>query len=138
MNLNSLDIENNMLLQHSQKLFWIYEKFSSKHVSVWCQKKTFVLHRFLTHKTAFLKHFERKCPFISVYPRKKRRSKILSDGGWVVGKLNNFIKAARFLSLVKCFILIEIFVNSTIFQHFNTSIYSIKTMKFSRHFGLRG
>ena len=24
MNLNSLDIENNMLLQHSQKPFWIY------------------------------------------------------------------------------------------------------------------
>ena len=81
MNLNSLDIENNMLLQHSQKLFWIYEKFSSKHVSVWCQKKTVTLHRFLTHKTAFLKQFERKCPFISVYPHKKRRSKILSDGG---------------------------------------------------------
>ena len=81
MNLNSLDIENNMLLQHSQKLFWIYEKFSSKHVSVWCQKKTVALHRFLAHKTAFLKHFERKCPFISVYPHKKRRSKILSDGG---------------------------------------------------------
>ena len=95
MNLNSLDIENNMLLQHSQKLFWIYEKVSSKHVSVWCQKKTFALHSFLTHKTAFLKHFERKCPFISAYPGKKRRSKILFDGGWVVGKLNNFIKAAR-------------------------------------------
>ena len=36
-NLNSLDIENNMLPQHSQKPFWLY-KFSSKHVSVWCQK----------------------------------------------------------------------------------------------------
>ena len=117
MNLNSLDIENNMLLQHSQKLFWIYEKFSSKHVSVWCQKKTFVLHRFLTHKTAFLKHFERKCPFISVYPRKKRRSKILSDGGWVVGKLNNFIKAARFLSLVKCFAIFHFNWNFCKFKH---------------------
>ena len=39
-NLNSLDIENNMLPQHSQKPFWLY-KFSSKHVSVWCQKKYF-------------------------------------------------------------------------------------------------
>ena len=36
--LNSFDIENNMLAQHSQKPFWLY-KFSSKHVSVWCQKK---------------------------------------------------------------------------------------------------
>ena len=39
MNLISLDIENNMPLQHSQKPFWIYQKFSSKQVSVWCQKK---------------------------------------------------------------------------------------------------
>ena len=38
MNLNSLDIENNMLLKHNQKPFSLY-KFSSKHVSVWCQKK---------------------------------------------------------------------------------------------------
>ena len=39
MNLISLDIENNMPLQHSQRPFWIYSKFSSKHVSVLCQKK---------------------------------------------------------------------------------------------------
>ena len=36
-NLNSLDIENNMLSQCSQNPFWLY-KFSSKHGSVWCQK----------------------------------------------------------------------------------------------------
>ena len=49
-------------------------------------EKTFALHSFLTPKTAFLKHFESKCPFISVYIRKKRHSKILSDGSWVGGK----------------------------------------------------
>ena len=49
------------------------------------RKKTFALHRFLTPKTAFLKHFESKCPFISVYLRTKRRSKILSDEVWVGG-----------------------------------------------------
>ena len=32
--LNSLDIENNMLAKHSQKPFSLY-KFSSKHFSVW-------------------------------------------------------------------------------------------------------
>ena len=37
-NLNSLDIENNILMKHSQKLFSL-DRFSSKHVSVWCQKK---------------------------------------------------------------------------------------------------
>ena len=35
-NLNSLDIENNMLSKHSQKPLY---KLSNKHVSVWCQKK---------------------------------------------------------------------------------------------------
>ena len=49
-------------------------------------RKIFALHRFLTAKTAFLKHFESKCPFIAVYLRKKRRIKILShgrrEGGW--------------------------------------------------------
>ena len=49
MNLNSLDIENNMLSKHCQKSFSLY-KFSRKHVSVWCQKKTFALHHFLTPK----------------------------------------------------------------------------------------
>ena len=39
MNLNSLDIENNMLPQHSKKSFGLHYKFSSKHVSVWLQKK---------------------------------------------------------------------------------------------------
>ena len=40
LNLNLSDTENNMLPQHSQKPFSVYE-FSSKHVSVWCQKKYF-------------------------------------------------------------------------------------------------
>ena len=59
MNLNSLDIENDMLSQHSQKPFWLY-KFSSKHVSVWCQKKH--LHCIISWRprTAFLKHFDSK------------------------------------------------------------------------------
>ena len=65
-------------------------------------EKTFALHRFLTPKTAFLKHFETKCPFISVYLRKKRLTKVLSDARWVGGGwIINFIKAAQFLDLVK-------------------------------------
>ena len=66
-------------------------------------RKNIALHHFLTPKTAFLKHLESKCPFISVCLRKKRRGKILSDGAWVGRKLNNFIKVSRFLGLVKCF-----------------------------------
>ena len=40
------------------------------------------------------------------------------------------------LNVLQLFILIEIFVNSTI-QHFGTFIYSLKIMKFYRLFGLR-
>ena len=69
-NLNSLDIESNMLPQHSQKAFWLY-KFSSKHVSVWCQKKHLHCTISWRPRTAFLKHFESKCLYISAYLRKK-------------------------------------------------------------------
>ena len=44
---------------------------------------------------------------MSVYLRKKiffpKSSKILSDRGWVGGRLNNLLKAARSLGSVKCF-----------------------------------
>ena len=70
MNLNSLDIEKNMLSQHSQKPFSLY-KFSSHHFSVWCQKKHLHCFIFWLAKTAFLKHFESKCLYIPVHLRKK-------------------------------------------------------------------
>ena len=69
-NLNSPDIENNMLPQHSQRPFSLY-KFSIKHVSVWCQKKHLYCTLFRRPRTAFLKHFEIKCLYISVYLLKK-------------------------------------------------------------------
>ena len=64
MNLNSLEIENNMFPQHSQNHFWLYYKFFSKHVSVWCRKKTFALHHFLTPKNCILEAPRKQ---ISVY-----------------------------------------------------------------------
>ena len=65
-NFNSLEIENDTLSQHSQKPFWLY-KFSSRHVYVSCQKK--YLHCTLSWRPiiAFLKHFESKCLYISIY-----------------------------------------------------------------------
>ena len=64
--INTLDIENNILPQHSRKPFWLC-KFSNRHVSVWCQKK--YLH--CTHSwrpiIVFLKHFEINCLYISIY-----------------------------------------------------------------------
>ena len=69
-NLNSLYIENNMLLQYSQNSFSLY-KFWSKYFSVCCQKKTSTLHNLFTPKNVSSKHFESKCLVISVYLRKK-------------------------------------------------------------------
>ena len=143
-----------MLPKHSRKTFSV-KIFSSKHVSVWCQKKQLHCTISWCSRTTFLKHFESKCLYISVYISKnilfQRLSKILSGGmgGW--GRLNTFLKAACCLVLVKyfarCFTpdgfkvftvyLIEIFWNSEIFQYFDAFINSIKTLKFSRQFGLR-
>ena len=132
-----------MLPQYSQKAFWIY-KFSSEHVSVWCQKKHLHCTISWLPRTTFLKNFKSKYLSISVYLVRKflfQRRKILPGGKWVGARLNNFFKAAHCFGLVKCirfFISIEIFGNSTLFQHFDTSIYSIKTLRFSRQFGRQG
>ena len=61
-----------MLPQHNQTSFWIY-KFLGKRVSVWCQKKNIFTAPSLNSKrpkTAFWST-ESKCPYISVYLRKK-------------------------------------------------------------------
>ena len=63
---NSLDIENNMLPKHRQKSLSLW-KFSSKHVSIWSQKKHLHCTISWCPKTAFLKHFESKCLQISAY-----------------------------------------------------------------------
>ena len=125
-NLSSLVIENNMLAQHCQKCFWLY-KFSSKHVSVWCQKR--YLHCSIWRsRTALLKHFESKCLYTSLYFCKKNFvSKVLSGGGAGLGRKWDWIISLRRFSIralqnvLHFFILIEIFENSTIFQHLDTS-----------------
>ena len=108
--LNLLGIEHNMLPQHSQTPFWIY-KFSSKHVSIWCQEK--YLHCTISWRprTAFWKHLESIGLYISVYHRKR---------------LNNFLEAARCLSLVKYF---------TIF-HFNWNFRKLSYFSAFRYFHL--
>ena len=77
-------------------------KFSSTHVSVWCQKKN-CISPFLDiqepHSWSTLT--AHVCLFLYIFVTKflfQRRSKVLSDGGG----LNNFLKEAYCLSLVKC------------------------------------
>ena len=90
--------------EHNQKPFWLYKIFS-KHVSVWCQKKH--LHCTISwcpelHSWSTLK--ANVCIFLYITVRKlllQRRRKILSDRGWVGGRLVFYI--FRCLDLVKCF-----------------------------------
>ena len=121
-NLNLLNIENNLLPQHSQKLFWLYKSVNSKHVSVWCQKNICTapfldaqeLHSWSTLKANV-------CIFLYISLRKflfQRRSKVLSGKGWDVGGwITSLSRLAvwAFQNDLQFFILIDIFKNSTIF-----------------------
>ena len=64
--LNSLDIENNMLMQHSQKPFLLY-KFFSKHIPILCQKKHLQWTVSWLPRPEFLRHFECKNLYIFLY-----------------------------------------------------------------------
>ena len=94
-NLNSFEIKNNMLPKHSQKTFSVY-KFSSKHVSICCQKKN--LHALFPDVQELLSRRtlkENVYIFLHISLRKvlfRRRSKILSGGMWGGGKLKNFLR----------------------------------------------
>ena len=68
---NPFEIENEMLPKHSQKTLSVYT-FSSKDVSVWCKKKHLHCTISWRPRTTFMKHFEKKCLYISVYLSKKR------------------------------------------------------------------
>ena len=90
-NLDSLDIENNMLPKHSQKPFSLY-KFSSKNVSIWCQKKHLHCTISWDTRTAFLNTLKANvCIFLYISLRQflfKRRSRFYL----AVWRLNNFFK----------------------------------------------
>ena len=125
-NLNSLKIVKSKIPQHSHSLY----KFSSTHVSDWYQKKHLNCTISRCPRIVFSKHWESFIfPYISVNNILLQRCRKLLSGGW----LNNFLKSAsclRFVKFLKFFILIEIFENLTIYQHFDTSINNIKTLKF--------
>ena len=97
-NLNSLDIEKNMLPQHSKKPFSLY-KCPSKHlVGV---KKYIYLHCTISRRprNSFSKHFKSKCCiFLYISAIKflfQSRSKLLTGGIWRKRWMNNFFKATR-------------------------------------------
>ena len=142
-NLNSFEIENNILPKYSQKNFSVY-KFSNKHVYFSCQKKHLHCTISWRPRTTFLKHFESKCLYISVnLPEKMFATKTWPDvlvygvgRGWII-----FLKRlAVWVSWndLQFFKLIEIFRSSTIFQYFDTFNNSIEALKCSRQFETKG
>ena len=128
-NLDSFEIENNMFPKYSQKTFSVY-KLSTRHVSVCCQKKYLRCTISWRLRTTFLKQFESKYLYNSVYLSKKflfqRRIKILSGGmggGGGLGRLNSFLKAACCLGLVKCFTVFHFNWNFLKFNYFSVVRY---------------
>ena len=103
-NLNCFNIVKKIFPQHSKKLAH-FTKFPANMFLVVVKKKNLHCTISRSQRTAFSNHWES----IPVYVRKK-----LLSGGW----LNNFLKAARCLRLVRFFILIESFANSTVFRAF--------------------
>ena len=104
MSLNSLDTENKMLPQHSQQPFWLY-KYSAN-MFLFGVRKVFALYHFWTLNNCILNFKANICIFMYISVRNylfQRRSKILSGKEWVGGRLNNFLRAARCLGLVKFF-----------------------------------
>ena len=91
----------------AKKLSEFSKKFSSKYVSVWCQKKHLhftVSWRSKLHSWNTLK--ANVCLFLFISVRKD----VVIDFiwcEWVGGRLSNFINTARFLSLVKCFTIFD-------------------------------
>ena len=84
MYLNSLNIVKNILPQHSRKCYSLH-KFSSKLASG-CSKKKHLRSTISKRlRTAFLKHLESKCLYISAYLCKRPRKLLF---GW---GLNNFL-----------------------------------------------
>ena len=136
-NLNSLDIEKYMPPRHSQKPFSFY-KFPTKHlVDVIKNIDTapFLDAQELPSRSTLKVNV---CIFLYIYLRKflfQRRSKLLA-GFFFICCITS-LRQLTFWALqnvLEFFSLIEIFRNLTICQHFDTSIYSIKTRKFSKKF----
>ena len=117
-NLNSFEIENNMLRNHSQKAFSVYKIFS-KHVSVWCQEKHLHCTISWRPRTTLLNHFKSKCLYISVYLsfcfKDEARFYLVV---WGLERLNNSLKVVHCLSLIKCFTIFHFNWNFSKFNYF--------------------
>ena len=123
-NPKSLDIENNVLPKQSFPTLQLFQQTKYCLVS----EKTFELQHFMT--LAFWKHFESKCVCISVYLLEKIIVPRTQDFIWCDegcgGKLDNFLKTAHCLGLIKCW---------TIF-HFNWTIWNFSYVSAFRYLHL--
>ena len=96
-NINSLDIENNMPPQHNQEPFWLYKFSANMFTAPFLDAQE--LHSWGTLKANV-------CIFLYISLRTflfQRRSKVSSGKGWDGGRLNNFLKAACCMGLLKYF-----------------------------------
>ena len=123
-NLNSLNITKNILPQDSQK-----------HVSGCCQKKNICTALFLDAQELYSRI---TCIFLQIFVQNLLFQCIGSFylvGGEIISIRQ--ITVWDFYNVIEYFILIEIFGNSDILGNLDTSINSIKTLTFSKQFGLQ-
>ena len=105
-------------------------------------ERIFALHHFLTPKNCILEALWKQ---MSIHHLKKNcfldAGNFCLVGSGMGRRLNKFLKAVRCLGLAKCFTVFYFnwnFWKLNHFYHFDTSIYDIKTLKFSRQFGFQG
>ena len=109
-------------------------------------EKIFALHPFLTPNNCILEALWKQMFvyfYISTYENVSFRDVVRFHlmGNELGEKWITSLRQLTFYAsqkVLQYFILIEIFKNSAIFQHLDTCIYSIKTLKFSRQVGLQG
>ena len=131
-NINSLDIENNMLPQHNQKPFWLYKFSANMFTAPFLDAQE--LHSWSTLKANVLYISLRTFLF-------QRRSKVLSGkgsdgGGWIISLRQLTVWALQ--NILQFFVLIYIFENSTIFSILILPSIALKRWHFPDNLDFKG
>ena len=139
--LNSLNIENNVLPQHSQNYF-DFTNFPAN-MFLFGFKKNICIAPFLEaqelHSWKTLK--ANVCIFLNISVEKflfQRYSKSLIGRGWIRKRLNNSFKAAWCLGLVKYFTIFYFNWNFWKFNYFGNPSIALKRLNFSCKLEFKG
>ena len=123
---------------NTAKIFSAFTNFPAKRF-LFGVRKTFALHYFLKPSNCILETLWKKTSVyfcISSFQRKslfQRCSMILYGWGWIRGRLNNFLKTAHCVRLVKCLIVFRLFFSISILPSI-----ALKRWKFPENLDFKG